>query len=43
MSPDRPVPGDLFVTGRGRLPVDEYELASKVTKKIVGESATTAI
>ena len=33
MSPDRPVPGDLFVTGRGRLPVDEYELASEVDKK----------
>ena len=33
MRPDRPVPGDLFVTGRGRLPVDEYELASKVDEK----------
>ena len=33
MSPDRPVPGDLFVTGRGRLPVDEYELASEVDER----------
>ena len=33
MSSDRPVPGDLFVTGRGRLPVDEYELASEVDER----------
>ena len=33
MSPDRPVPGGLFVTGRGRLPVDEYELASEVDER----------
>lgn len=29
-SPDLPAPGDLFVTGRARLPVDEYELAATV-------------
>ena len=31
-SPDLPAPGDLFVTGRARLPVDEYELAATVDR-----------
>mgnify|MGYP006960300874 CR=1 FL=1 len=36
-SPDLPAPGDLFVTGRARLPVDEYELCLLYTSDAADE------